>query len=88
MREPYATLFEGYGDHPILGPYLWGDEPDWEGLLNEERLAMLSSGENILIAIAGAFAGDRTARFADLGGLDEQHRYRVAMAILRTAGVA
>jgi hypothetical protein len=88
VREPYATLFEGYEDHWLLAPYLWGDEPDWEGLHAEDRLDALSDGEKILLGIAGAFAGDRTARFADLAGLDEAHRYRVAMALLRTAGVS
>lgn len=86
MREPYATLFEGYEDHWLLQHYLLGDEPDWEGLANEERLDCLSNGEKILIGIAGAFAGDRTARFADLGGLDDAHRHRVALALLRAAG--
>lgn len=84
MREPYRTLLEGYEDHWLLGPYLWGDEPDWEGLAAEERVELLSSGEKILLGIAGAFAGDRTARFSDLAGLDGPHRLRVARALERT----
>ena len=82
MRRPYRTLFAGYEDHWLLGPYLTGDEPDWAGLAAEEKLDALSTGEKILVGIAGAFAGDRTARFADLAGLDSGHRVRVAQAIL------
>lgn len=85
MREPYRTLFDGYEDHPILGPYLWGDEPDWEGMADEERLEALSSGEKVLIGVAGAFAGDRTARVADLAALDADHLLRVAQALLLAA---
>lgn len=84
MREPYRTLFEGYTDHWLLGQYLWGDEPDWAGLESEDRLLTLSGGEMVLVAVAGAFAGDRTCRFADLAGLDAAHRRRVARALLAT----
>jgi len=87
MREPYRTLFEGYEDHWLLGHYLTGDEPDWEGLEAEERIEALSNGEKILLGVAGAFAGDRTMRFADLGGLDDSHRLQVARALLITCGV-
>ena len=82
MREPFRTLFHGYENHWLLGTYLTGDEPDWSGLADEERIDCLSTGEKVLLGIAGAFAGDRTARFADLAGLDSQHRVRVAQAIL------
>lgn len=84
MREPYKTLFDGYEDHWLLSQYLWGDEPDWEGLANEERVELLSSGEKILLGVAGAFAGDRTMRFSDLSGLDDEHRRRVAWALEQT----
>lgn len=82
MREPYRTLFRGYENHWVLATYLTGDEPDWEGLAADDRLEALSTGEKILLGIAGGFAGDRTARFADLAGLDSSHRVRVAQAIL------
>lgn len=82
MRDPYRTLFAGYENHWLLSHYLLGDEPDWEGLVLEEKIDGLSRGEKILLGIAGAFAGDRTARFADLAGLDNEHRIRVAQAIL------
>lgn len=90
MREPYRTLFDGYESHWLLSHYLLGDEPDWYGLASEERLEGLSSGEQALLGIAGAFAGrstallhvDRRARFADLAILDNPHRVRVAQAIL------
>lgn len=84
MREPYRTLFEGYEDHWLLGQYLWGDEPDWEGLANEERLPCLSTGEAVLLGIAGGFAGDTTMPFARLADLDASHRLRVAQALLVT----
>lgn len=87
MREPYRTLFEGYEDHWLLSHFLLGDEPDWAGLAAEERVELLSSGEKILLGIAGAFAGDRTARFSDLAGLDAEHRRRVAWALERTCEV-
>lgn len=87
MREPYRTLFLGYEDHWLLAHYLTGDEPDWEGLATDERLDLLSSGEKILLGVAGAFAGDRTMRFADLAGLDDSHRLRVAEALLVTCGI-
>lgn len=90
MREPYRTLFEGYEDHWLLAHYLMGDEPDWYGLANEERLESLSSGEQALLGIAGAFDGrstsllhvDRRARFSDVLGLDRDHQTAVAQAIL------
>ena len=82
MREPYRTLFAGYENHWLLGTYLTGDEPDWAGLADEERIDCLSTGEKILLGIAGGFTGDRTARFADLAGLDDAHRSRVARALL------
>lgn len=85
MRQPYACLFEGYEDHWLLGQYLYGDEPDWEGLAVEERIEALSTGEKILLGVAGAFAGDRTLRFSDLSGLDDAHRRRVAWALEMTA---
>jgi hypothetical protein len=85
VREPYRTLFAGYDDHWLLAPYLRGDEPDWAGLNAEPRLECLSGGELVLIGVAGAFAGDREARIAELAMLDDEHRRRVAQAILWTA---
>lgn len=83
MREPYRTLFDGYENHWLLAPYLTGDEPDWEGLVAEERLECLSSGEMVLIAAAGAFAGDRTCSFAEvIHTLDRAHLIRIAQALL------
>lgn len=82
MREPFRTLFHGYEDHWLLGTYLTGDEPDWQGLAAEERIDSLSTGEKILLGVAGGFTGDRTACIADLGALDNDHRVRVAQAIL------
>lgn len=82
MREPYRTLFEGYENHWLLAHYLTGDEPDWAGLAAEEKLDALSTGEKVLLGIAGGFAGDDTCAFSKLGLLDTAHRIRVAQAIL------
>lgn len=88
MREPYRTLLEGYDDHWLLGQYLWGDEPDWDGLYAEGRIEGLSSGERIVLRIAWAiFNGDREARIADLGGLDLRTRHRVLRALELTCEV-
>lgn len=85
MNEPYRTLFDGYEDHWLLSHYLTGDEPDWDGLLAEPRIECLSSGECVLIAVAGAFAGDRNCRLSEvIHGLDGSHRTRVAQALLWT----
>lgn len=73
MREPYRTLFAGYEDHWLLGQYLWGDEPDWPGLLRDERTTGLSQGEKVLLDIACWFAGPWHI-------LDDDHRRRVALA--------
>lgn len=75
MREPYRTLFDGYEDHWLLGPYLCGDEPDWEGLASEERIEALSSGERVLLDVACSFAGQ-------FNYLDANHRVRIAQAFL------
>lgn len=85
MREPYRTLFDGYDDHWLLGHYLSGDEPDWDGLLAEPRLECLSTGECVLLAVAGAFAGDRQCRLTEvIHNLDESNRLRVAQALMWT----
>ena len=75
MKEPYRTLFEGYEDHWLLGPYLDGDEPDWDGLLTDEHIPALSGGEKVLLDIACWFAGPWYQ-------LDTDHRRRVAVAAL------
>lgn len=75
MREPYATLFEDFGDHWLMGPYLQGDEPDWDGLLHDERLPGLSGGEKVLLDIAAWFAGPWYQ-------LDASYKRRVAIAAL------
>lgn len=75
MTEPWRTLFEGYEDHWLFGQYLQGDEPDWAGLLAEERLSSLSSGETVLLDVACSFRGPWRL-------LDAAHRVRIAQAIL------
>lgn len=77
MTEPWATLFAGYHQHWLMGPYLQGDEPDWDGLLHDERLPGLSGGEKVLLDMACWFAGP-------LHQLDNAHRLRVAQAMLLT----
>lgn len=82
MREPYRTLFEGYSDHWLLAPYLWGDEPDWDGLAGEERLEALSTGEKAFLYIAAAF---RPGSYFD--ALDSAHRLAIAQALLTTCEI-
>lgn len=60
MREPYATLFAGMEDDPILGPYLQGDEPDWLGINFEPRFAALGSGQLALLDFAAALKNVKT----------------------------
>lgn len=87
MRQPYATIFAGWDDHPIVGRYFKGDEPDWHRLfVDGDSLApdldMLSSGEITLLWIGLAFwNGNPTARVADIAKLDRPNRMRVAAAI-------
>lgn len=82
MREPYATLFAGYEEHWLLGPHLGGDAPDFEGIMDDERLDCLSSGEITLLWIGLAiWNGNRTARVADLCRLEKEFRKRVLTAL-------
>lgn len=81
MREPYRTLFDGYEDHWLLGNYLYGDEPDWEGLVANERLEALSTGEKAFLYMACAF---RPGQYFD--HLDAGHRLKIAQALLLTCG--
>lgn len=81
MIEPYATLFAGYENHWLFGPYLtsddpdWNGEPDWNGLLTDEKRHGLSTGEKVLLDIACWFAGPWYQ-------LDAAHKRRVAVAAL------
>lgn len=82
MRQPYATLFAGFEDHWLLGPYLQNDVPDWDGIKADPRLDGLSSGEIVLLWIGLAiYNGDRTARIADLADLDRNTRLRALAAL-------
>jgi hypothetical protein len=82
MRQPYATLFAGFEDHWFLGPYLRSDVPDFAGIMSDDRLDSLSSGEVTLLWIGLAiYNGDRTARIADLAELDRNTRLRVLSAL-------
>lgn len=76
MREPYRTLFEGYEDHWMLGRHLRGDEPDWRSIADDDRLGALSTGEKVLLDFAAAYANV-------LIYLDEDHLYRVGLALRR-----
>lgn len=85
MREPYETLLGCYRDHWLLWPFLDGDVPDWSGIMGAGPLGQLSSGEVIVLHVALAvWNGDRTARIADLAGLDESTRRRVLDALYLT----
>jgi hypothetical protein len=82
MRQPYATLFAGLEDHWFLGKYLRSDGPDFAGIMSDDRLDSLSSGEVTLLWIGLAiYNGDRTARIADLAELDRNTRLRVLSAL-------
>lgn len=86
MREPYETLLGSYRDHWLIGRYLTGDVPNWEGLRGDEQLPSLSDGESIILRVAWAFwNGSGDVRISDLARLDNEHRGRVAMALLLTA---
>jgi len=82
VREPWATLFAGYADHWLLSPYLWGDEPDWPGIRDDDRLEALSTGEKAFLYMACAFI---PGGYFDQ--LDEEHRLRIATALLLTCRV-
>lgn len=88
MREPYETLLGDFHDHWLLWRFLEGDVPDFAGIMVSGPLGQLSTGELILCHIALAiWNGDRTARIADLAGLDESNRRRVLDALYLTCGV-
>lgn len=76
MREPYRTFFEGYEDHWMLGRHLQGDEPDWFGIADDDRLDDLSRGEKVLVDFAACYANV-------LLWLDEDHQYRVTLGLRR-----
>lgn len=86
MRQPYATLFAGYDQHPILGRHLaFRDVPPWDEIMTDPDLDSLSSGEVTLLWIGLAiWNGDRTAAIADLAKLDHKTRLRVLAALAST----
>jgi hypothetical protein len=80
MREPYETLLAPFYDHPLVGPCLGGDEPDWQALLDVEPY--LSSGERVMAEIALAiYNGSSLARVRDLARLDTNLRHRALVAL-------
>jgi hypothetical protein len=82
MREPFETLLGHYHDHPILGPCLDGDIPDFSGLVEDNRIWSLSSGERYLCEVALAIKnGDAAARVSGLADLDHENRRRVLDAL-------
>jgi len=82
MRQPYETLFAPWRAHWMLGRYLQDDVPDWEGIMADDRLDSLSSGEITLLWIGLAiWNGDRTATIADLAKLDRNTRLRALAAL-------
>lgn len=85
MRQPYATLFAGLEGHWMLGEYLAGDVPDWDGIMADPAKDSLSSGEVTLLWIGLAiWNGDRTARIADLAAVDHKTRLRILAALAAT----
>lgn len=82
MREPYATLFEGYEGHWFFRYYLDVDElePNWVGIGEDPRFGDLSNGEKVLIDFAAAFKNVEIH-------LDEAHQYRVTLALKKALGL-
>jgi len=88
MREPYETLLGQYRDHPLMGRYVDGYDPDFAGLAASDVPRMISSGELIVWRVALAFHNrDHAATFADVLSLDDDNRTRVADALAMTVGV-
>lgn len=88
MREPYETLLGQYRDHCLMGRFLEGYDPDFAGMAASDAWRMISHSELTMWHIALAFwNGDRTARIADLQGLDYDNRVRVADALNIVAGM-
>lgn len=83
MRQPFATLFAGWEDHWLLGRYLTGDVPDWDGIMADPQIDALSSGEVTLLWAGLALANkDRTLSLAEVAhNLDRPNRMRVATAL-------
>jgi len=80
MREPYETLLGPLYGHPLVGPCLGGDEPEWQGLLDVEHY--LSDGERVLLDVAWAiYNGSPDARIRDLARLDAALRHRTLTAL-------
>lgn len=81
MREPFATMFQGYERHWLLGQYLREerDEPDWLGIGADERFDCLSNGEKVLVDFAAAY------RNVELH-LDGDHQYRITLALRQVVG--
>ena len=79
MKEPYATMLGPLRDHWIIGEYLTEDEPDWSGLVTDDRMDSLSVGEKVLLDFAAAWANTQIY-------LDDEYRYRVGYGLSRFYG--
>lgn len=80
MRQPYETLFRNHKTHPIMGPYLTGDVPNWQPLIKNHSLS--SSEQKLVLFGLAMWNGNREARFADLAGLDDRTLGTVIAALL------
>jgi hypothetical protein len=83
MRQPYASLFDGWESHPLIGEHFVGDVPDWDGIMESSWIDALSSGEVTLLWVGLAiYNGDQTATVADvIRRLDTPNRRRVLAAL-------
>lgn len=83
MREPYASLFDGWESHALIGEHFTDEVPDWDGVMNSPWLDSLSSGEITLLWVGLAiYNGDQTATVADvICRLDRPNRRRVLAAL-------
>ncbi len=88
MTEPYETLLAPLRGVWWLEPHLAGERPDWEAILTDPYWNSLSSGEAVLLNIARAFGGDRTATIVDLlYVLDSDTRDRAIYALALHCGM-
>lgn len=87
MKKPLEILLGDKKDHPLLGPYLQNDVPDFQGIYSN-IMGSLSSGEQLIVRVALAlWNGHMEARVGDLHRLDSTHRAQVVAALIEALEV-
>lgn len=86
MEEPFETLLSQYADHPIMGEFLQGDIPEWDGLYH--KLPMVSSGEKVMVQVAlTLYNGFTDTHLRDIFLVDQENQERILDALeLRIRG--